>query len=366
MKTATFILFILIFGSIISCQKEPAANPEDPIGKEDSFSGQISPCTKFESFPIGNHSLVDQFTIFNDHFIFGGNNEIMVKSRIDGQPTPVLEEPNLGIVTFYEYDGRLMICTHKGLYELNAQMNLQQITEVPCIDIDSYKSKLIFTSGLGTLSNTKRRPANLLEVDFENNSFNFFTNPTDSNLNAFLNDIEIIGEDIYVLGNSVDDGIVILNFRDSLFHEKYTNQNTAELNNITFPGDVLRSYLFSSRGNLYYYTQNGPSRYLRIKEAGGNFETFFTLEGYQTEITELDRAFIGGFMTNFQVIADTLYWGSSRGLFKFNLEAKELDYTLTQDSRLPHPNITTLYFDSTDKLKYVLTNYNEITRISCN
>ena len=358
MKNVNLLFFLLL--SVFACKK-------DAVKDEFPYLGKIKPCDNYQSFKIDGNSADHfyDFVLFNNHFVFFGDDKIVVKPNLSSSPVFEYEEIFTYVNKAIEINGKLIFCADKGVFELDESFNFRTVLDFGCDDIELFDDKVLFTGGLNRIDSIERRGANIMTLDVENNSFDFYTNPVDTNLNCFLDKMLIVGNEIWVttLGGPL---VEIFKFSKNKFEKRFSNENNSGFAAMEFPGGTPESTLFYYEGSMYYHTHSGSIEYfLKNEGAMGEFELIQQFE-LKSEQSDLESELVTDAANLIKVVGDELYMGATRGLFKFNINSNFSEFELVRDTFLPSQHITGFHIDEFDNQHYLITNYKNITQIDCN
>ncbi|MEM6845993.1 MAG: hypothetical protein AAF632_27530 [Bacteroidota bacterium] len=294
---------------------------------------------------------VTEVVKFNDKYLFAGYNGFMITDQNLNELDSYEEYMILGKLLNYR-DEFVCVCTTEGIYQVDNTLNVKKIIDLPCSDMETDSDgEIIFVSSDGELSQERQIPANILVLDVTNQSFDFYTDPSDS-IGAFLGQIEVLSNgEIFALGGNA----TVYHYKDQELFARYSKE-TADF----FPEDksgIGTGYeLLAVESELFYITPQLPKRLLTFRQS---WQTIFDISveddfgDYSGKDWEILRSSILGL----DMFKDEILVGTQNGIVKVNPATQEYDFI--KDPNFPNQFIRSTYFSTeSDELIVILAGNN--------
>jgi hypothetical protein len=334
-KTFTFIIFAFL---VLSCSENERVAP-----KNDPEAVKFEPLVESDDYILKELESSVEFTEvieFDNKYIFGGFNGF------------VITDQNLDMLNVYEQDmvvyhlinyndNFACVCTDVGIFKIDQSLKTSKIIDLPCTDIEVDRNgQILFVSGNGILSKERQISANILELDVNEQQYDFYSDPTDS-VGTFLNQIEILtnGKIFALASNST-----VFQYQGKNVEAKYSKENID-----FFPEDKFgfgSGHEIRAAGNeLYYTTPQWPRRLLRYDQA---WETIFdlNLDTYPDidQAPERDKEILFGTFNSLNSIEGQIVIGAQYGIIKVNSVTD--DYSFIKDPNFPNQFVRRVYSDT--------------------
>ena len=235
-------IFIILF----ACNKE---DDEDFNNKDGIKLEPISDCNHYQEFKVESDIEADKIIAFNDKYVLGGFDGFMLTDQAFNI-LAFYKDHNMYVEELAIHPGNFVtICTTIGIYSINEQNEITQLSSLPCTDIAiTEEGRSLFISGLGELSDEKQIPANIMELDLAQDTAIFYSDPHDS-LSVFLNQLEI----------TANNEVWVLSHESSVF--RFEGKHAVEKFSIDeidfFPPNLNTtnsSYILKARGEQIIFT----------------------------------------------------------------------------------------------------------------
>ncbi len=354
-----FLAGTLIFFS--SCKEDMASVDPDP---RNAFIGKVLPCNDYLSAVIDRDDRGENyaaFTLFQDKMIFGGEDRIILKNSLNEDPFKVIEERNMDIKDFLVFENKLYAYGSGGIFEIDVNFEMRRISDLICRRMNVFEDQILLLATPQISYEGDNRSNNILKLDLQTDSLEFYTNQLDTNLTRSLYDFVINGDEIWANEGGRGE-IGIFKFKRNELVKFFSAENDSGLEQVEYPSN---DHLLVHDGTIYYYINNGLTDYFLKNETGEQFE-FLKMYEPISEQSTLEDIFIIGSPNAVKVIRDSIYIASTnRGIFKFGLSNDDFEINYVRDTLLTQKHTTNFYIDEFDNRHFFINNYDEVTQINC-
>lgn len=228
--------------------------------EEEETGDKVDPALQVKEEPIlkdGSYQIVDlkadfhlvEFVPFNNKYIIGGYGGFIITDQ-DYNFIAAYREPMVVSKIVPVNSNLALVCTSEGIYSVNQGNGISKLLSTPCDDMEiDADGRILFTIGSGILSKEVQEVANIHELNLNDNSYSFYSDPRDS-IGTFLKQLEISENgDIWALSSSH----TIYRYQNRSVDTAYSAENIPfwpEKTSIT-TGDIIHA-----EGNTLYYTAN--------------------------------------------------------------------------------------------------------------
>ncbi|MEM9327544.1 MAG: hypothetical protein AAGA85_17895, partial [Bacteroidota bacterium] len=314
--------------------------PDPAIDIEFLSQSPLFPGAAYEITDLELSFHVVEFHPFGDKYVIAGFDGFVVTDH----DFNVLTEFKDDLITHkvLTYGGVALVATNRGLFQINASVEVKKILEVPITDLEIDGSgRLLFVQGLGELSKEKQEPANIHILNLQEQSSEFFTDPTDS-LNTFLNQIEIAADGtIWALGSEH----TIFQFRAGEMIQRFSNETLDILPDMEI---YTGQGLLEVEGNtVYYATDNVHEK--RVVRYDGAWDLFLRVD--VTGFLELyQQDLISSHTRDVEIIGDEVWLGYRDGIIRSSGD----EFTIVQDPNLLDMGIDKIYPFDDGRMVFIL------------
>jgi hypothetical protein len=290
---------------------------------------------------------------FNDNYFFAGYNGFIVTDHNLNELKSYEEYMILGELLNYKNEF-VCVCTTEGIYKVDNSLNIKKIIDLPCSDIEvDDNGEIVFVSSDGELNQERQIPANILVLDVTNQSFDYYTNPSDS-IGTFLGQFEVLSNgEMFALGTNS----TVYHYKDKELFAKYSKE-TVDF----FPEDLSSigtGYeMLAMENELFFVTPQFPKRLLTFQQS---WETIFDIaaEDEFGNYSGKDWEILSSSINGLDMFKDEILVGTQNGIIKVNPATQE--YNFIKDPNFPNQFVRSAYYSSnSDELIIVLAGNNII------
>ena len=353
MKRVLDVFTLILFLSLIfSCNDDntPVVEVEESL----FINEPISICNNYSTHMPEGLDYVNFVKEFNGDLIYGGQSGFQIWDDFGANLLHEEVQSNFFFNEVLVYNNTAILCTSEGVYSYNEQQELSRLTGNFCRDIVLYQDKVLFSS-----------LASVFQLNPEDQTVELFIEPSEETKYYHFGDIAVMGDKLF-FANGWNAEIRISEYLGSVFITDYIAEQNIGLETISFPGHSLLANLISNGEDLYYWTENGPSKYLYKKE-GERFEEVINTEDLSFTLEpSLQNEFHRVSPSDFAFVDDKLVASSWKGLFEMDLSTTPVGLQLKVDPELPSANIIHRDLSTNPaQASYVVTNLDTVVKISC-